>query len=46
MASLKRLINRQRNANRTSRRIKMRNHLNADVRFGNVLPQRTVTPRL
>ena len=36
MASLKRLINRQRNANRTYRRIKMRNHLNADALYSRI----------
>ncbi len=33
MASLKRLINGQRNANKTYRRIKMRNHLYADALY-------------
>ncbi|WP_319548586.1 transposase [Desulfogranum marinum] len=36
MASLERLINRQRSSNTTFRRIKMRNHLNADTLYSRI----------
>ncbi len=36
MASLESLINRQRNADRTYCRIKMRNHLNADAPYSRI----------